>query len=58
MKISKLKKLYPNYLILKKKNSKLFYDNDFEFKDYKLLLKTNYIIVENESYEVHKKIRK
>lgn len=55
--INKLKKLYPNYLIIIKKDNKLYDINKKELQDKTIFNNTNYIIIDDNSYEVHKKIR-
>ena len=54
--INKIKKNYPNYLIfIKIKND--IYDLDFKKVDKKVLKNNPYILVEENSYEVHNKVK-
>lgn len=55
--INRLKKLYPNFLIFIKKKDKI-YDVDNNLIEDKTLVNNNYILINNNSYEVHKKIKK
>lgn len=52
--IEKLKKIYPEYLIFIKKENKVFNLLGREINLKKI--KRNYVLIDNLSYEVHKKI--
>lgn len=54
--IDKLKKMYPEYFILIKRNGKLFDLCNKEVVNDNLLKRYSYIIVEENSYEVHPKV--
>ena len=55
--INKLKILYPNYLILIKTFDNLCDIHNNKIKDLNILNDTNYIIITENSYEVHKKTK-
>lgn len=55
--ISKIQKMYPGFLIFVKKEKKLYDINNNPIQDDMLLNYNNYIIIINDSYEVHKKTR-
>lgn len=53
--IDKLKRIYPKYTLLVRKENKLYNESNEEFKELKKLLDSSYIIIEDEFYEVHKR---
>ena len=54
--INRLKKLYPKYMILIKKNN-ILYDIHNNLIEESILKDINYIIIKDNSYEVHKKTK-
>lgn len=53
--INKLKKLYSGYTIFIKKNNFIFDMKGNCIKDKKLIKEKKYIIIDKNSYEIHKK---
>ena len=55
--INRLKKIYPNFLIFIKKKNKIYDINNNIVSD-NILNNNNYILVIDNFYEVHKKVKK
>lgn len=55
--IERIKKLYPEYLIFIKINNKIFDLSNKELKNKDILIRHSHIIIDDNSYEVHTKIK-
>lgn len=56
--IDKIKKLYPDYLILIRRNDKIFDQCNKEVTNNEILKKYSYVLISGTSYEVHTKLKK
>lgn len=54
--IDKIKKLYPDYIIFIKRKGKIFDLTNKEVTNNEIFKKYSYVIIKNNSYEVHTKV--
>lgn len=54
--IEKIKRLYPEHLILVKRHNKIYDLANEEVTDINMVNRYSYVIIDEESYEVHTKI--
>lgn len=54
--VDKIKRLYPDYLIFIKRNGRLYDLSNNEVTNDNLLKRYSYVVIDDNSYEVHNKI--